>query len=133
MPSPIDSLIPHRPPMQWIEALVQCTDTEAKATVRFSKDHFAVSNGNVLESALIECMAQTVAAGFGFRAHQGTGGAKPNAGMLAAVSNFKIAGTAPLDVPLEITVKEVKRLGPMLMVSGQVSHAGHFIASADLS
>ena len=133
MPFEIETLLPHRPPMQWIESLDECTDTEAKATVRFSKDHFAVADMAVLESALVECVAQTVAAALGCRARQQGNAGKPGAGMLAAVSNFKIAKRPPLDAPLEIVVKEVKRLGPMLMVSGKITHQADLIASGELS
>ena len=29
----LETLIPHRPPMRWVNALTQCTDTTATATV----------------------------------------------------------------------------------------------------
>jgi predicted hotdog family 3-hydroxylacyl-ACP dehydratase len=87
----------------------------------------------VVESAFIECIAQTVAAALGYRERQKGKDGKPTQGMLAAVSNFKIEGGAPLDATLQISVKELKRLGPMLMVSGAVMHEGRLIASGELS
>ena len=45
----MEKLIPHRAPMLWLDALTECTDTTARATARFSKDHFAVADGTVLE------------------------------------------------------------------------------------
>src|SRR5215468_499149 len=77
MSIPLENLVPHRPPMLWIEALTRCADTEATATARFREGDFAVGNGTVLETALVECMAQTVAAAQGERANRsGKVGAK---------------------------------------------------------
>jgi hypothetical protein len=53
--------------------------------------------------------------------------------MLAAVSNFQVHAPAPLGKALRIEVREVKRLGPMLMVSGTVSCEGQRIATGELT
>jgi predicted hotdog family 3-hydroxylacyl-ACP dehydratase len=96
MAAAIEQLIPHRAPMRWVEELLDCTDTTATATTRFTATHFAVADGAVIETALVECMAQTVAAALGQRLRaNGTPGAANN-GMLAAVSNFKILTPPPL-------------------------------------
>ena len=60
----LETLIPHRVPMRFIDALTDCTDTTASATACFSANHFAVAGGAVLETALVECVAQTAAAAF---------------------------------------------------------------------
>jgi len=129
----IEDLIPHRPPMLWIDALTDCTDTTATATTRFTSGHFAVTNGEVSEAALIECVAQTVAAALGYRMQAGGQTGTANNGMLAAVSNFKILARPPLDQTLTIEVRELRRLGPMLMVASTISCAGQTIATGELS
>ncbi len=129
----IETLIPHRAPMRFIDALTDCTDTTARAHTHFTADHFAVADGAVLEAALVECLAQTIAAALGYRGRaSGTTGAA-NHGMLAAVSNFKIHAPPPLDQLLTIEVREVKRLGPMLLIAGTISCAEQLIASGELS
>jgi len=133
-PAPaIEELIPHRPPMRWIEALTACSETTATATVRFTADHFAVTHGNLTETALVECVAQTVAAALGQRMRAGGQSPTANHGMLAAVSNFKILACPPLDQPLTIEVRELKRLGPMLMIASVITCAGQTIATGELS
>ncbi len=129
----IEALIPHRAPMRFVEALTDCTDTTATATTRFTADHFAVANGAVLETALVECVAQTAAAALGHRARAGGNPGAANNGMLAAVSNFKIHARPPLDKILTIEVRELKRLGPMLLIAGTISCAGQVIAAGELS
>jgi predicted hotdog family 3-hydroxylacyl-ACP dehydratase len=133
MPTAIEQLIPHRAPMRWVEALLDCTETTATATTRFTAEHFAVADGAVIETALVECMAQTVAAALGQRMQASGQPGAGNNGMLAAVSNFKIHSRPPLDQTLTIEVREVKRLGPMLMITGKISCGTELIATGDLS
>jgi predicted hotdog family 3-hydroxylacyl-ACP dehydratase len=129
----IEELIPHRPPMRWVDALTECTETTATATARFATGHFAAANDAILETALVECVAQTVAAALGNRMRTGGTPAAANQGMLAAVSNFKIFARPPLDQTVTIEVRELKRLGPMLMISSTISCAGQTIAMGELS
>lgn len=133
MSAALDTLIPHRAPMQWIDALTDCTDTTACATVRFTAGHFAVSDGKVSETALIECMAQTVAAALGHRSQNSGQASRANNGMLGAVSGFRIHAPPPLDKPVLIEVRELKRFGPMLLVAGVVSCEGQVLAEGELS
>lgn len=133
MPAAIEQLIPHRAPMRWVDALLDCTETTATARTRFTSDHFAVADGRVIETALVECMAQTVAAALGHRAHVGGKPGAANNGMLTAVSNFKIHAQPPLDQMLTIEVRDVKRLGPMLRISGKISCMAEIIATGELS
>jgi len=129
----VEELIPHRPPMRWIDTLTDCTDTTARATASFTADHFAVVDGAVIETALVECVAQTVAAALGHRARASGKVGAANNGMLAAVSNFKILSCPPLGKILTIEVRELKRLGPMLLVAGTISCDGQLIATGELS
>ena len=130
MLAPIAELVPHRPPMQWLSALTDCTETTATATACFTADHFAVVNGAVPETALIECVAQTVAAALGYRSR--ATGVVSN-GLLAAVTKFQIQSPPPVGPELQIAVREIKRLGPMVLIAGVVTCGGRVIASGELS
>jgi predicted hotdog family 3-hydroxylacyl-ACP dehydratase len=129
----IENLIPHRDPMRWIDALTDCTDTTATATVCFNADHFAVVDGMVLEPALVECVAQTVAAAMGYRARTRGESSKPGLGMLTVVSDFQIRSRPPAGKQLTIEVRELRRLGPMLLVTGSVACDGQVIATGELT
>ena len=133
MPSAIEQLIPHRAPMRWVDALIDCTETTATATTMFTANHFAVADRTVIETALVECMAQTVAAALGQRMRASGKPGAANNGMLAAVSNFKIHSSPPMNLELTIEVREVKRLGPMLMIAGTISCGTRLIATGELS
>jgi predicted hotdog family 3-hydroxylacyl-ACP dehydratase len=131
----IENLIPHRAPMRWIDALTDCTETTAVATVCFNADSFAVANSVVLETVLVECVAQTVAAALGQRAkiHGQSNFGIAARGMLVSVSNFKIQSRASSGKTLYIQIRELKRLGLMLRVSGEISCDGQPIASGELT
>ncbi|HEV2691457.1 MAG TPA: hypothetical protein VG347_01025 [Verrucomicrobiae bacterium] len=130
----IEHLIPHRPPMCWLKTLEECTATTATATACFAEDDFAVADGKILETALVECVAQTVAAALGQRAQ--AGGGKPEGaanGMLVAASNFKIVSRPSAGEVLRIEIRETKRLGPMLLITGTITCDGRAVASGELS
>jgi predicted hotdog family 3-hydroxylacyl-ACP dehydratase len=129
----VEALIPHRPPMRWIDRLVECTETTARAEVSCGPDHFAVAGGFVRETALIECMAQTAAAALGERARARGGTEQPAAGMLAAIANFRVTGSAPAGKMLEVEVRELKRFGPMLLIAGTVTGDQGVIATGELT
>jgi hypothetical protein len=78
-------------------------------------------------------MAQTVAAAQGARARMTGKNGVAVSGMLAAVTDFQIQTRAPVDKPLQIEVRELKRFGPMLLVSGEIRCEGKLIASGQLS
>jgi predicted hotdog family 3-hydroxylacyl-ACP dehydratase len=132
-PVPMDSLVPHRPPMQWVNTLIDCTDTAATATACLQEGDFAVADGLVMETALAECVAQTVAAAIGQRAKTSGKTGWPGAGMLTGVSNFRVQSRPPAGKTLQIEIRELKRLGPMLMIAGVVSCEGQVIASGELT
>ena len=129
----IEQLLPHRAPMRFIDALVESTATTAVATATFSTDHFAVVDGNVLETALIECVAQTIAAALGARAHTAGKNGADTPGMLIAVTNFRIEARPAAGKELRIAVSERKRLGPMLMISGLITCEGTPVATGDMT
>jgi predicted hotdog family 3-hydroxylacyl-ACP dehydratase len=127
--------MPHRPPMRWIDSLTSCTEVAATAVASFTPEHFAVENGFVLEAALVECVAQTVAAAVGYRARSKgmADGVVGASGMLVSVSGFRVQRRPTAAKPLRIDVRELKRFGPMLLISGRVSCAEETIASGELT
>ncbi len=133
MPDAIDALIPHRPPMRFIEALIDCTETTASAVASFRAGDFAVCDGAVLEAALVECAAQTIAAALGHRAKASSKSEPPPNGMLIAVTNFQINSPPPLEKQILIEIRQLKRLDLMLMISAVISCEGQKIASGELT
>ncbi len=133
MSASIEELLPHRPPLRWVDALVDCTETTAVATVHIREDHFALHDGALLETALVECVAQTVAAALGHRMRASGQPGAANQGMLIGATSFKIVAALRAGETLTVETREVKRLGPMLLVAATITSAGQPIASGELS
>lgn len=120
--------------MQWLKALTVAEEKLAVATACFAATDFPVVAGRVLEPALVECMAQTVAAALGARKRAGhEREQQAGLGMLVAVSGFKIHFRPAPGQVLQITMRERRRLGPMLMVSGTIHCGDQLAAEGDLS
>jgi predicted hotdog family 3-hydroxylacyl-ACP dehydratase len=119
--------------MLWINALIQCTESSATATARFEADDFPLADGSVLESALIECVAQTAAAALGQRSQTQGKAVVAIQGMLAGVSDFKINFHPTAGQELVIETRELKRLGPMLRITGMISCDGRIVASGEVT
>ncbi len=119
--------------MRWVDALVDCTDTPAIAPVHVGEGHFALRDGAVLETALVECVAQTVAAALGQRMRASGQPGAVNQGMLIGVTSFRIVAAPRVGETLTIETREVVRLGPMLLVAAMITSTGQPIASGELS
>jgi predicted hotdog family 3-hydroxylacyl-ACP dehydratase len=130
----IENLIPHRPPMLWIKALTGCTDKNFTATACFKEDDYCVADGKVIETALVECAAQTVAAVLGHRQQSGGEGKRDaGMGMLVAVSDFKVHSRPPVGRDVKIEIRERRQLGPMFMIAATISGDGEVFAEGNLS
>ena len=133
LPLDAERLIPHRPPMRMIDELLEGGPGFGRARVRFGLDHMGVADGLVLEAALVECVAQTMAAALGYAALQEPQeSGEPPLGMLTGVSDFTIHHRPEADATLLIEAREIKKLGRMRLVSAQVSCQDQIVAEGQL-
>jgi len=116
--------------MVMIDKLVRSGTDSAAATQTFEPDSYGVSGDVVLEPTLIECLAQTVAAAYGYDAVRL--GRQPAMGMLVGVSDFQIYRHAVHSRKLELTVELKKQLGPLCLMEGRVRQNGHVVAEGTL-
>jgi len=123
-------ILPHRPPMVMIDALVRAEGDLATAVKTFDRESYGAEGGRVLESALIECLAQTVAALEGRNARQS--GRRVPGGILAGVDHFVFHRRARCDCPLQLTVTVTRRIGPFCLASGRVEQDGAVLAEGNL-
>ena len=121
------TLLPHRAPMLMIDRLVDAGPGTAVAEATLGDGCLGVSAGRVLEAALVECVAQTAAAG---KAVAGAGPAAP--GLLAGVSDFRVFRRPAAGERLTIRIREDRQLGPLTLVSGEVLAGGERVAAGRL-
>lgn len=133
LPVAAEMLIPHRPPAQLIDVVEACRPGEVRASMTPTAPHLAVSDGYVLESALVECVAQTAAALAGTSPINAAGTPSDSPGFLCRVRRFRIACRPPAGQRLEITVREEQQLGAMRLVSGTITCENDVVAEGELS
>jgi predicted hotdog family 3-hydroxylacyl-ACP dehydratase len=120
--------------MRWINAYTEGGEKLFTATAFFTDDDYCIADGKVLETALVECVAQTVAAGLGSRQQTGGEGHRVavNA-MLVGVTGFKVHSRPPVGKTIHIEVRETRRLGPMVMIASTITCDGEVCAAGNLS
>lgn len=126
--------LPHAPPMRWIHHLLESDEYSATAEACFTEEDFAVQDGWVIESALVECVAQTTAASLARQKLAGTSSddaAVP--GLLAAIHEFAFYQAVRCNITLRIHIRERLRLGNMRRVHGLVSSGDQVLAEGEIS
>jgi 3-hydroxymyristoyl/3-hydroxydecanoyl-(acyl carrier protein) dehydratase len=130
MATELDALLPHRPPLVMIDRLVDACPESARAQKTFFPDSYGADGDSVCDAALVECLAQTVAAAQGETTRRL--GLPPERGMLVGVSGFRFHRQARLGEPLELSIEIVKRLGAMILVNGRIAQNGNAVADGTL-
>lgn len=116
--------------MVFIDALESCSADSATATKTFSHGGLGAAGDCVSESALIECMAQTVAALHGYQARNAN--AAPRIGKLVGLTDVAFENPAACGEPLEISVTVTHRVGDFCVAAGEVKQGERVVAAGGL-
>ncbi len=126
----ITTLLPHRPPMLFIEHIVSVDMTSATVEKRFGEGGFGTRDGFVLDAAVIECVAQAVATVNGYIAYVLK---KPVVeGMLVGISDFSFSRRARAGIRLRTAVRITGVYGGFCFAEGTVTQGDEEIASGTL-
>lgn len=126
----MSEILPHRAPMVWIDAIIECDDESATSTKVFSGDDYGAECSKIPETVLIECLAQTIAAMNGVSARRL--GRPVARGMLVGVDGFEFCRSARAGVKFEFFVRITRKLGPFVFAEGTVRHEGEVTAKGNL-
>lgn len=115
----IEQILPHRHPMLMIDSYKKIDNNTASSIIQIRPDNYGCENGYVLESMLIESVAQTVAAHFGYKSLM-KGENDPDTGMLTSVDTFifyeKVKDTSKID----IRIFKTDEIGAFKLISGDI-------------
>lgn len=123
------TLLPHRPPMLMLDRLMEVGPGTAVAEASLKEGQLGVEEGRVLEPTLVECLAQTVAAR---KALEAGGGKSDVPGMLVGIAGFHVTRCPLVGERMTLRTREEKRLGPMILVTGEVFVGEECVASGQL-
>ncbi|MFI5158655.1 MAG: 3-hydroxyacyl-ACP dehydratase [Sphingobacteriales bacterium] len=114
----ITAIIPQRSPFVMIDQLVSCNENCATTSFLIKADNVLVDDSELSEAGIIENIAQTAAAGFGYITQQNK---KPIAvGYIAAVKNLEIFALPKIGETIETTITIANKIFDVTIISGSV-------------
>jgi len=116
-PENITSIIPQKAPFVMVDNLISADEKGFNSTFVVKKSNLFFENGFLQEPALIENIAQTVAAGFGYVDRQNGGG--PKLGFIGAISKLKINSLPCTDEEINTTVTHLHQFENIYLVKGE--------------
>lgn len=131
LPFPAAEIIPQKPPMRVIDALLAVGDRwgEVSATVSDGMP-FVGEDGVLVETTYLEMMAQSIAAVNGFKQLGGSGSSLQ--GYLVGAQGLEILGPARVGDKLKISVNKEARYGRFGIVKGTVSRGDQVLARGEI-
>jgi len=113
----IKSFIPQREPFIMIDNLLDASQTKFESNFHVTNENIFLKNEILLEPALIENIAQTCAAGFGFVQSQFEG--KPRLGFIGAVSKLEVHSLPKVNSTINTHVVVTHQLDNIFLVKGE--------------
>jgi predicted hotdog family 3-hydroxylacyl-ACP dehydratase len=119
----IKTYIPQREPFIMIDGLVSANETEFKSSFDIQKGNIFLENGQLSESALVENIAQTCAAGFGYLGSL-SGEGEARLGFIGAVSRLEVLAPSRENDRIETTVTILNSFENIHLIEGVAKCAG---------
>jgi len=122
--------IPQRPPFVMIDKVISSTEAESISQFTIRNGHLLVENNLFTESGLVENMAQTAAAGTGFRAQQS--GQPAPVGFIGALKGLQVTELPSVGDTITTTVSFIHQVMNAHIVQGVVRIGQREIARCEL-
>lgn len=130
MQAEIIAYIPQRYPFVMVDEVVQADEKLSKTTFLVNEGHLFVEDGCFTEPGLVENMAQTAAAGTGYR-YQMIGETVP-IGFIGALKNLKVHKLPVIGDVLETEIEILHKVLSVYVVEARVSVGGELVASCEM-
>ncbi len=122
--------LPHRPPFVMIDSLRHVSQEGFESDFLIKPDNILVEDGFFQESGLMENIAQTCAAAFGFL--DSAAGGEPKIGFIGAISKVEVFELPPVLSMLTTTVTPMHQLGNIFLVKGLNSLEGRKLLECEM-
>lgn len=126
----ITDYIPHRAPFVMVDNLVSATRERFESDFTVTNDNVLVQDGFFQETGLIEHIAQTCAASFGYLDREEDG--EPKIGFIGAVSKVLVTELPPVDSMIRTVVTPLHQLGNIYLVRGESFLDGRILLGCEL-
>jgi len=116
------NIIPQKVPFVMIDSLLTVDDISFTSSFVAENDNIFSKDGKLQEPALIENIAQTVAAGFSYIGQQD--GGEPKIGFIGAISKLKIHQLPNMGDEITTTVTQQHKFENIYLIRGE-NHVGN--------
>ena len=126
----ITKIIPQQIPFVMVDNLIVADENGFKSTFKVEENNIFYKNDRLQEPALIENIAQTVAAGFGY-VNQEAGG-DPKIGFIGAISKLKIHALPLLSAEIETIITHLHQFENIFLVKGENYCEGELLVECEM-
>lgn len=126
----IKDLLPQQPPFIMVDKLVSLDDKTVTSEFEIREDNIFLNDGHLLASGMIENIAQTCAAGIGYKNKSNSGSVK--IGVIGALNNFNINRLPRKDEKITTIVSFVGEVFQMIMFDAIVKFGDEELATASI-
>ncbi len=130
LPMPAIALLPHRPPMLFVDSLLERYGDRAEGTALMPEKGICFDPAHTFPEFFIEVIAQTMAMANGYDAL--CDDKDVNDGMLVAIDSFVFQNTAPPGARLHIIIEKSFEFGAVKIIHGEVFHGNVLLAQGDI-
>ena len=129
---PIQDLIPHQPPMVWLDGLLEWQPGLARCSATIGPDTALVGDDGLDTVTLLEYMAQAVAACLGYGALKS--GEDIRVGMIVACRTFEMqVPKVPIGARLIVEARRLREVDAVSNFECRVDHDGQCVATAHMT
>lgn len=130
----LQQLIPQKPPMVMIDSLISCEERVTTTELTILSDNVFVENNLFAEPGIIENIAQTAAAGVGYRISQmkQSEDAKIPVGYIGAVKNLIIHFLPEVGSEIRTRVSIENNVLDATVIRGEVTQQSRMVAEAEM-
>jgi predicted hotdog family 3-hydroxylacyl-ACP dehydratase len=126
----ITEVIPQQAPFVMVDNLVSADEKIFESTFIATNDNIFLEKEDLQEPALIENIAQTVAAGFGYIGHQA--GGKPKIGFIGAISKLKVHHLPKVNTEINTIVTHLHQFENVHLVRGENYAADKLLVECEM-
>ncbi|NIJ55126.1 hypothetical protein [Dyadobacter arcticus] len=126
----ITQYIPHRAPFVMIDNLINATRERFESDFAILSDNVLVENGFLQETGLIENIAQTCAAAFGYLDREAAGA--PKIGFIGSIGRLEVFELPPVNATIQTVVFPTHQLGNIYLLKGESFLEGRILLGCEL-
>lgn len=126
----IGSLLPQKEPFIMVSQLLAASEQQFETDLFIRDTNIFLKNGVLQEAALIENIAQTCAAGFGYLTQ--TSGQQPRLGFIGSITKLRTYSLPLVNTRILTTVKIMHQLENVYLVKGQNSYLGKQLLECEM-